>query len=94
MDHVLKIHLWCFDREPDILGCLANLKKMVIIWDYIVSIEQFIIMTKGLGDSFCLECFISGLKEVIQANVQMHHPGTWLEACSMALGVEVALNSK
>jgi len=62
--------------------------------DYIVAFEQLVIWAEGLGDAFYLECFISGLKEVIQAHVRMHHPYTWLEACNKAIEVEVDLHAK
>eukprot|EP00253_Pinus_taeda_P026929 PITA_26929 len=45
----------------------------------------------GLQDAFYTECFISGLKEAIQAHVRLHHPPTWSEACKVARKVERAL---
>ena len=47
--------------------------------------------TTSLGDEFYLECFISGLKDAIQAHVRMHLPATWMGACTKAIEVERAL---
>jgi len=46
---------------------------------------------EGLGDEIYLECFISGLKEAIQAHVRMQHPPTWIDAYTNAIEVERAL---
>ena len=59
----------CFDRESHFLGHLTKLRKTCIVRDYIATFEQLAIRTDGLGDEFYLECFISGLKEAIQAHV-------------------------
>eukprot|EP00253_Pinus_taeda_P019071 PITA_19071 len=37
------------------------------------------------------ECFINSLKEAIRAQVLLHHPPTWMEACQVARKVERAL---
>jgi hypothetical protein len=37
-----------------------------------------------MTDAFFQECFISGLKDEIQAQVLMAHPQTWLEATKCA----------
>eukprot|EP00253_Pinus_taeda_P001660 PITA_01660 len=42
-------------------------------------------------DVFYTECFISDLKEAIKAQVLLHHPPTWTEACKVARNVERAL---
>eukprot|EP00253_Pinus_taeda_P031748 PITA_31748 len=42
-------------------------------------------------DEFYTECFINGLKEAIKAQVLLHHPPTWTEACQLACKVERAL---
>jgi hypothetical protein len=41
--------------------------------------EKLAIYTKNLIDYFYKECFNSGLKEEIQAQVRMQHPTTWLK---------------
>jgi len=40
-----------------------------------------------------MECFISGIKEEIRAQVVMRHPATWLEATMRAQEVETIINS-
>jgi hypothetical protein len=52
------------------------------------------IRTEGLSDEFYLECFLSGLKDAIQAHVCMHHPTTWLQACTLALEVETIMQAQ
>lgn len=41
-----------------------------------------------------MECFISGLKEAIQAQVCMQRPATWLEACKRDLEAELVIKSQ
>ena len=83
-----------FDRDYHFFVHLTKLRKIGTIRDYIAYFEQLAIKTDRVGDELYLECFISGLKEVIQAHFRMHHPTTWLEACNKALEVEVALNAQ
>ena len=52
------------------------------------------IYTKNLADEFYTKCFISGLKEAIQAHVQGNHPPNWMEACHQDLHAEVIINSQ
>eukprot|EP00253_Pinus_taeda_P016461 PITA_16461 len=59
--------------------------------EYINAFESLAFRTKGLTDEFYTECFISGLKETIKAQVLLHHPPTWTEACQVARKVERAL---
>eukprot|EP00253_Pinus_taeda_P029380 PITA_29380 len=56
--------------------------------------EALAFRTWGLPDGFYTECFISGLKEAIKAQVLLHHPPTWTEACKVACNVERALASQ
>lgn len=74
-----------FEWESNFLGRLTKLWKTGTIKDYIAAFEKLAIRTDGLGDEFYLECFINGLKESIQAHIRIHHPTTWLDACSKAL---------
>jgi hypothetical protein len=76
------------------LGRLTKLRQTGMIKEYIVAFEKLAIHTKNLADVFYIECFISGLKEAIQAYVQGHHPPNWMEACHRALDVEVIINSQ
>jgi hypothetical protein len=48
--------------------------------------EQLDFPTEGMSDTFFHECFISGLKDDIQAHVLMAHPQTWLEATHQSQG--------
>ena len=59
--------------------------------EYITSFEALAFGTRGLSDVFYMECFISGLKEAIKAQVLLHHPPTWTEACKVARNVECVL---
>jgi hypothetical protein len=80
-----------FDRESHFLGRLTKLRQTGSVTYFIMTFEQLAIQTEGLSDAFYLECFISGLKESIQAHVSMHHPTTWLQACQLALEAETIL---
>eukprot|EP00253_Pinus_taeda_P036412 PITA_36412 len=59
--------------------------------EYIASFEALAFRTGGLHDEFYVECFVSGLKEAIQAHIRLHHPSSWLHACRIAREVECAL---
>jgi hypothetical protein len=61
----------CFERDTHHLGHLTKLRQIGIIMDYITTFEQLAIHIEGLSDSFFKECFINGLKEVIQAHIMM-----------------------
>jgi len=80
-----------FDRETNFLGHLTKLRQTGTIKYYIVTFETLAIRKEGLGDAFYLECFISGLKEAIQAHVRMHHPPTWMDTFNKAIKVERTL---
>ena len=62
--------------------------------EFITAFEQLAIHTNGLVDPFYKECFISGVKEAIQAHVWGNHPLNWLEACQRALEAETILNAQ
>jgi hypothetical protein len=71
-----------FDREYHFLGQLTKLQQTRPVVDFISAFEQLAIRTEGLYIEFYLDCFISGLKDATQAHVCMHHPTTWLQACT------------
>jgi hypothetical protein len=50
--------------------------------------------TENLTYSLYKYCFISGLKEKIQAQVRMQRPTTWLDATQRALEVETIINAQ
>ena len=81
----------CFDQESSFLGRLTKLRQTGIVDEYITAFEALAFRTWGLSDVFYTECFISGLKEAIKAQVLLHHPPTWTEACNVARNVERAL---
>jgi len=80
-----------FDQESSFLGRLTKLRKTGTVDEYIIAFEALAFRTWGLSDVFYTECFISGLKEAIKAQVLLHHPPTWTKACKVARNVERAL---
>jgi hypothetical protein len=62
-----------FDRESQFLGRLTKLRQTRSVAEFITTFEQLAISNEGLYDEFYLECFLSGLKDVIGAHVCMHH---------------------
>eukprot|EP00253_Pinus_taeda_P002438 PITA_02438 len=62
--------------------------------EYITAFEALAFRTQHLSDEFYTECFISGLKEAIKAQVLLHHPPTWSEACQVARKVERAITAQ
>jgi hypothetical protein len=69
-----------FDTNTNHLGCLTKLKQSGTIEDFIVSFEHLAFRTEGMTNAFFRECFISGLKDEIQAHVLMARPLSWVEA--------------
>eukprot|EP00253_Pinus_taeda_P035434 PITA_35434 len=80
-----------FEQEDSFLGRLTKLRQTGIVEEYITTFEGLAFHTKGLLDEFYTECFISGLKEAIKAQVLLHHPPTWMEDFQVARKVERAL---
>jgi len=70
---------------------ITKLWQTRIVNKYITAFEALAFRTRGLHDQFYLECFVSGLKEAIQAHVWLQHPTSWLDACNIAREVEHAL---
>ena len=56
-----------FDTDINHLGCLTKLKQSITVEDFIVAFERLAFHAKGVSDAFFRECFISGLKDEIQA---------------------------
>ena len=63
-----------FDQESSFLGRLTKLRHTGTVEEYITAFESLVFRTWGLLDAFYTECFISGLKEAIRAQVLLHHP--------------------
>eukprot|EP00253_Pinus_taeda_P019281 PITA_19281 len=83
-----------FEQEDSYLGRLTKLRQNGKVEEYINAFEGLAFRTRGLTDEFYTEFFISGLKEAIKAQVLLHHPPTWTEACQVAHKVERALVSQ
>jgi hypothetical protein len=73
-----------FDTDTHYLDCLTKLKQSSIVEDFISAFEHLSFRTEGMSDSFFRECFISGLKAEVRAQVLMARPQTWLEATQRA----------
>jgi hypothetical protein len=69
-----------FDTDTNHLGHLTKLKQSRIVEDFIASFESLTFRIEGMSDAFFRECFISGLKDDIQAHVLMVWPQIWVEA--------------
>ena len=81
-----------FEQEDSFLGRLTKLRQTGTVEEYITAFEALAFRTRGLTDTFFKDCFIFGLKEAIKAQVLLHHPSTWVEACQLAH--QVTLPSK
>eukprot|EP00253_Pinus_taeda_P024850 PITA_24850 len=79
----------------ELKNTLDDLSNMTgTVDEYITTFEALAFRTQHLSDDFYTECFISGLKEAIKAQVLLHHPPTWTEACQVARKVERAITSQ
>jgi hypothetical protein len=83
-----------FDTDTHYLGHLTKLKQSGTVEDFISSFEHLDFRTEGMSDAFFQECFISGLKEEIRAQVLMAHPHTWLEATQHAKEAQKIVSSQ
>jgi hypothetical protein len=63
-----------FDIDTNHFGCLTKLKQSGTMEDFIAAFERLDFQTEGMTDAFFRECFISGLKDEIQAHVLMDRP--------------------
>jgi hypothetical protein len=73
-----------FDTDIHYLGPWTKLKKSGIVEDFVSAFEHLDFRTEGMSDALFRECFISGLKDEIRAQVLMALPHTWLEATQRA----------
>eukprot|EP00253_Pinus_taeda_P036727 PITA_36727 len=73
---------------------LTKLRQTGTVDEYITAFEALAFRTQHLSDEFYTECFISGLKEAIKAQVLLHHPPTWSEAFQVARKVERAITAQ
>jgi hypothetical protein len=55
-----KVVCACFDRESHFLDRITKLHQIGSVTNFITTFEQLAIRTKGLSNSFYLECFING----------------------------------
>ena len=79
------------EHESSFLVHLTKVRQTGTVDEYITAFEALAFRTWGLSDVFYMECFINSLKEAIKAQVLLHHPPTWTEACKVACNVERAL---
>jgi hypothetical protein len=61
----------CRERDTHYLRRLTKLHQISSIAHFTSTFKQLAIHTENLTDSFYKECFISGLKEDIRAQVRM-----------------------
>jgi hypothetical protein len=69
-----------FETDTNHLGHLTKLKQSRTTKDFIASFEHLDFQTEGMTDAFFRECFISGLKDEIQAHVLMSLSSSSVEA--------------
>jgi hypothetical protein len=69
-----------FETDTNHLGHLTKLKQSKPLEYFIAFFERLAFRTQGMSDAFFQECFISGLKDEIQAHVLMAWPQSWVEA--------------
>jgi hypothetical protein len=72
----------------------SKLKQSRTVEDFIASFEHLDFRTEGMIGAFFRECFISGLKEEIQAHVLMARPSTWVEATKRDKEAQQVVSSK
>jgi hypothetical protein len=70
----------CFDNDTNHLGRLTKLKQSRTMEEFIAAFELLVFRPEGMSDAFFRECFISGLKDEIQAHFLMARPQIWVEA--------------
>jgi hypothetical protein len=73
-----------FDTNTHYLGRLTKLKQSDTLEDFIYSFEHLDFRTEGMYDAFFWECFMSGLKKEIRAQILMVLPQIGLEATQCA----------
>jgi hypothetical protein len=84
----------CFDNDTNHLGRLTKLKQSGIVEDFIVAFKRLAFRIEGMTDAFFQECFISGLKDEIQAHVLMALPSSWVEATKKAKESQQVVSSQ
>ena len=62
--------------------------------DFIAAFEHLAFRTEGMSNAFFWECFISGLKDEIQAHVLMARPQSWVEATKRAKESQQVVSSQ
>jgi hypothetical protein len=83
-----------FDTDTNHLGHLTKLKQLGTVEDFIAAFEHLDFRTEGMTDVFFRECFISGLKEEIQAHVLMARPSSWVEATKKSKEAQQVVSSQ
>jgi hypothetical protein len=70
------------------------MKQLGIVEDFIAAFECLAFRIEGMFDAFFQECFISGLKDEIQAHVLMARPESWVEATKRAKEAQQVVSSQ
>jgi hypothetical protein len=83
-----------FDTDTNPLGRLTKLKQLGTMEYFIAAFERLTFRTEGMSDAFFQECFISGLKDEIQAHVLMARPESWVEATKRAKEAQHVVSSQ
>jgi hypothetical protein len=83
-----------FDTDTNHLGHLTKLKQSGTMEDFVATFERLAFWTEGMSDAFFRECFISGLKDEIQAHVLMVWPQIWVEATKRAKEAQHVVTSQ
>jgi hypothetical protein len=83
-----------FDTDTNHLVRLTKLKQSGAMEYFTAAFECLDFQTEGMSDAFFRECFISGLKDEIQAHVLMAHPQSWVEATKRDKEVQHVVSSQ
>jgi hypothetical protein len=83
-----------FDTDTNHLGHLTKLKQSGTVEYFIATFEHLAFRTEGMTDAFFQECFISGIKEEIQAHVLMAQPVTRVEATKKSKEAQQIVSSQ
>jgi hypothetical protein len=78
-----------FIRDTNFWASLPNCAKQAWWKTILMLLNVWLLEQKNLTNEFFKQCFISGLKEEIKAQVEMNHPATWLEATQLAHHAQV-----
>jgi hypothetical protein len=81
-DLILRFGPGVFDSP---IGQLTKLRQVNDVKEYQEQFEALMARARGLTEEFFVECFISGLKDVVRSQVVMFQPNTLSQAIGLAL---------